>query len=248
MQLTRASTKGRPFAVFDIDGTVIRWQLYHAIVDELVKQDSISPTVHEVIQQARMTWKKRSDKESFLEYEHVLIEQYLSVLPHITVAQFEAVVETVFQTYKDQVYIYTRNLLRKLKSEGYLLFAISGSQQQIVTKLGRYYGFDAVIGSEYEVINGHFTGNATLPALIGKGTLLKQLVQTSGAKWEGSIGVGDTPGDISMLELVEHPIAFNPSQELFALAQKKGWNIVVERKNMVYELRRDENGIYRLDG
>ena len=25
----------RPFAVFDIDGTIIRWQLYHALADEL---------------------------------------------------------------------------------------------------------------------------------------------------------------------------------------------------------------------
>ncbi len=29
----------QPFAVFDIDGTIIRWQLYHALADELAKEN-----------------------------------------------------------------------------------------------------------------------------------------------------------------------------------------------------------------
>jgi phosphoserine phosphatase len=33
-----------------------------------------------------------------------------------------------------------------------------------------------------------------------------------------------------------HPIAFNPNKELFDHAREHGWNIVVERKNVVYEL------------
>jgi phosphoserine phosphatase len=39
-----------------------------------------------------------------------------------------------------------------------------------------------------------------------------------------------------MLEYVEHPIAFNPEIRLFNEARNKGWKIVVERKNVVYEL------------
>ena len=36
-------TKGRPFAVFDIDGTLIRWQLYHSIADTLARLGHIEP-------------------------------------------------------------------------------------------------------------------------------------------------------------------------------------------------------------
>jgi phosphoserine phosphatase len=48
-----------------------------------------------------------------------------------------------------------------------------------------------------------------------------------------------------MLEAVEQPIAMNPSQKLFDHAQKHGWKIVVERKNMIYELE-DRDGSYVL--
>jgi phosphoserine phosphatase len=39
-----------------------------------------------------------------------------------------------------------------------------------------------------------------------------------------------------MLELVERPIAFNPNKKLCAHAKKKGWEIVVERKDVIYKL------------
>ena len=36
------------FAVFDIDGTLIRWQLYHAIADELAKSGHIDAETYTV--------------------------------------------------------------------------------------------------------------------------------------------------------------------------------------------------------
>ncbi|MDB5164640.1 MAG: family hydrolase, partial [Candidatus Saccharibacteria bacterium] len=44
---------------------------------------------------------------------------------------------------------------------------------------------------------------------------------------------------------VEQPIAFNPSKDLFEHAQKEGWNVVLERKNMVYRLE-PQDGRYQL--
>ena len=41
--MTKDSTQSRPFAVFDIDGTLIRWQLYHAVADDMAKQNIINP-------------------------------------------------------------------------------------------------------------------------------------------------------------------------------------------------------------
>ena len=56
------------------------------------------------------------------------------------------------------------------------------------------------------------------------------------ADLEGSTAVGDTESDIPMLEVVGHPIAFNPNTKLAEHAQEKGWRIVVERKDVIYEL------------
>lgn len=234
----------KPFAVFDIDGTLIRWQLYHAIANTIAKQGLIDPEVYKAVRQARMVWKRRAHEESFQDYEHQLVVAYNQTVSKLTVKQFEAAVQTVFEEYKDQVYTYTRDLIRDLKKRGYLLFAISGSQLEIVAKLAKYYGFDDWEGTVFERKGQTFTGKLTL-ASRDKHLVVEKLVKKHGASYKGSYGVGDTDKDISMLEMVEHPVAFNPTKTLFQYAAKKSWPVVVERKNMVYELTL-KNGEYIL--
>jgi phosphoserine phosphatase len=48
--------------------------------------------------------------------------------------------------------------------------------------------------------------------------------------------VGDTDGDIPLLESVARPICFNPNQRLFTHAKRVGWDVVVERKDVIYKL------------
>ena len=232
------------FAVFDIDGTVIRWQLFHAIVDELARRKQISKEAIQHIHEARMTWKRRENEDSFKAYEHILLEAYLEALIGMSSVQYQAAVETVFEEYKDQTYTYTRDLIRNLKEQGYLLFAISGSQQEIVTKFADYYGFDDAIGTHIEQLDGKFTGKSET-TVKGKGAFLEKLLARHDVSHDGSIAVGDSESDIPLLEAVERPIAFNPSGGLLADAKKHGWEIVLERKNVIYELE-SKDGQYLL--
>lgn len=139
----------KKFAAFDIDGTLIRWQLYHAIADSLVKLGHIDSPTFESIREARMNWKTRTHVEAFKEYEHELVGLYDKALTSITVAQFTEAIEAVFNEYKDQVYTYTRGLIKQCKEESYVLFAISGSQKEIVKLIADYYEFDDYSGSTY---------------------------------------------------------------------------------------------------
>lgn len=232
------------YAVFDIDGTIIRWQLYHAIVDELGRQGHVSAEDHQKIIVARHTWKNRLHSSSFSDYETVLVNVYHQALINLSVTDYMHAVETVFETYKDQVYTYTRDLIRKLKAENYMLFAISGSQQEIIERLGSYYGFDAVYGSVYEQVGGKFTGKRTT-TYGRKGHVLKEITSLYSLTSIGSVAVGDSEADIPMLSMVEQPIAFNPSKGLFNVATTRQWKIIVERKNMVYELE-PQSGKYFL--
>lgn len=234
----------RKFAVFDIDGTLIRWQLYHATTDSLARLGHMDDELHKRIKDARMTWKNRRSGGSFADYEKEVIAIYEEVLNSLTKKQSDEAIESVFQEYKDQVYTYTRDLLAQLKKQDYLLFAISGSQTEIVAKIAKHYGFDDYVGTVYEHVSGRFTGAKTIGS-ARKDETLKSLVKKHRAQFEGSIAVGDSKSDIVMLELVEKPIAFNPERELFRHAKNLGWKIVVERKNVVYELE-GENGKYSL--
>jgi phosphoserine phosphatase len=69
-----------------------------------------------------------------------------------------------------------------------------------------------------------------------KAQIVARVVEKEGVTLEGSVGVGDTEGDISLLEAVALPICFNPNMKLFERAKLSDWKIVVERKDVIYEL------------
>lgn len=234
----------RKFAVFDIDGTLIRWQLYHAVVDKLASSGALGDQAKHNLRSARMVWKNREHSEAFKDYEHELINVYESAIGDIDTGHFDELVDEVIEEYKDQVYTYTRDLLIALKSEGYFLVAISGSHNELVEKLAKYYGFDEWAGTKYERKSGRFSGNKFV-ASLNKKTLLEAIIKNRDLNLKDSYGVGDSMGDAPMLEIVDNPIAFNPAQDLYQLAKEKGWQIVVERKNVVYRLEKSDN-LYKL--
>lgn len=225
----------KKFAVFDIDGTLVRWQLFHAIVNTLGKRGHILRRTHDQIHEARMVWKNRNTNEGFAAYEEVLVHAYLEALSTIHPDDYQSVVDEVYEEFKDQTFTYTRDLVQSLKKQGYLLFAISGSQHEVVEKIARHHGFDAAIGATLEVKNKAFTGKVTTP-IFDKKLALDTLVSQFDSGYAGSYAVGDSMSDVPMLEAVEHPIAFNPDKKLFETAKLQQWPIVVERKNVIYQL------------
>lgn len=230
-------SEGRRFAVFDIDGTLIRWQLYHALADALVKLGYVDASTYGSIRVARMNWKTRQPGKDFRDYELELIRVYESVLANLSTAQIDRAAQTVFDEYKDQVYTYTRQLIKKLKADGYCLLAISGSQVEVISLVARHYGFDDYLATVYERSGEHFSGRKTVPSL-DKAKALAELIQKNQLVIDGSMAIGDSASDAAMLELVEQPIAFNPDKDLFARAMEHGWKLVLERKNMIYELEK----------
>lgn len=233
----------KKFAVFDIDGTLVRWQLYHAVVDKLAKHGHLGANGHQQLHKARMHWKRRESSEGFRAYELALIKLYEAAITSVSPTQFDQYANQVIEEYKDQVYTYTRDLLKKLKDQGYFLLAISGSQHELVAKMAEHYGFDDFIGTTYERTEAGFSGKVAV-ASHDKETALKNLIEKHHLSLEESWAVGDSQSDAAMLEMVANPIAFNPDRSLFEIASRNGWKVVVERKNMVYEL--ENNGEHYL--
>lgn len=229
----------RPYAAFDIDGTLIRWQLYHALNDALAKRGLIDQNAFASVREARMNWKRRSGDTAFNSYEMEMVRVFDEHLSQMRYSDVQEVTDAVIEEYKDQVYTYTRDLIKELKSQDYLLFAVSGSPRFIVEPLATHYGFDDVVGTHYATKNGVFTGEKDL-SLGRKPELLRKLIVKYEAISDGSVAVGDSGGDASMLEMVEQPIAFNPDKKLFQRAKQQGWRIVVERKNMIYKLEQGD--------
>ena len=132
---------------------------------------------------------------------------------------------------------YPSLLQEKLKKEGYMNLAISGSRQEEVELFAKHHGFDDWIGQTWHRSSdgARFTGEVT-STYKDKHLILESLVKKHNLTYEGSYGLGDTGNDVSMLETVETPIAINPNHSLLDEAKKRGWKIVVERKSIAYTL------------
>jgi HAD superfamily hydrolase (TIGR01490 family) len=237
----------RKFAVFDIDGTLIRWQLYHILVDRLAKTNKLGPGVYDHIKEARMRWKKRESADSYHAYEMEIVKGFESALDRLTTQEFDEIIDSIIDEYKDQVYIYTRDLLKNLKDQGYFLLAISGSHHELIEKIAKYYQFDDYKGSVYQRNEDStgFNGKKYI-ASSNKESALKEMIKQHNLSLTDSYGIGDSKTDIPILKTVDNPIAFNPNRMLYETARTNNWKIVIERKDMIYELQPSTNSTYTL--
>ena len=228
----------QPVAVFDIDGTLFRSGLYREVVYELIRMEALNENVLRKFSNQEQQWKKRAHGNAFAEFEEAMALAVDESLAEIKVSDFDVAAEQVVKSHKDNVYVYTRDLAYSLKEQGYYLIAISGSQTELVEPFAEEYGFDTWIGQHYERGEEYFTGRILQKTHTGKDELLKQLLEETGFELDGSVAVGDSKGDIAMLEMVEDAIAFNPESQLLECAMRNGWRVVIERKNMIYKLDR----------
>lgn len=221
------------FAVFDIDGTVFRWQLYHELFDEFHRRRLVSDADVAPVFAARDAWRDR--KASFEAYELKLIGTMERRIVGLHESTLIEAADAVIATRGNHTYRYTTKLVRSLKADGYTIIAISGSHQQIVERFAALHGIDIVYGRQHEIAHGIITNN--VQSIYGrKGEILRELVEQHQLSWDESYAVGDTGSDADILELVARPIAFNPDETLYARARRENWTIVVERKNMIYKL------------
>lgn len=234
--------KPRPVGIFDIDGTVFRSSFLVELVEALIAEGVFSKQARAHYADAWRRWQARAGtaKSGFSYYEFIanVIFSYRQHIRGVRRADVWKVAEKVVAFHKVRVYRFTRDLIRKLKRTHFLL-AISHSPYEVVAPFAKSIGFDKVYAQVYEVDSSvRFTGRVLYEdTILNKAAVVKRAMKKEGFRLEGSVGVGDTESDIPFLKMVGRPIAFNPSRKLYAAARKYGWEVVVERKDMVYELK-----------
>jgi HAD superfamily hydrolase (TIGR01490 family) len=223
-------------AFFDIDGTVFRSSLLIELVEALIKKGVFPKEAKDGYIDAFGAWRSRTG--SYHAYIDAVVKTFIAHIQGVYYGDLADVGREVVAHQGQHVYRYTRDLIAELKREGYFLVAISQSPKTVVDEFAREYGFDKVYGRIYEIgPQDRFTGAMTDVHLIeNKGLLVARVLEKEDVVSEDSIGVGDTEGDISLLESVAIPICFNPNKILFEKAKRSDWKVVVERKDVIYEL------------
>lgn len=223
-------------AFFDVDGTVFRSSLLIELVETLVDEGIFPATAIQEYRAPHQAWQNREGK--YEDYIAAVIASFLKHIKGVYYGDFADVGRMVVAEHGKHVYRYARNLIKDLKADNYYIVAISHSPKTVLDDFCENYGFDKVYGRFYEIgPNDNFTGKVIDEHYIqNKANIVKRVFEVEDVTPEESIGVGDTEGDIPLLESIEQPICFNPNKRLYEYARQKHWPVVVERKDVIYEL------------
>lgn len=232
-----ATKKKTKLAIFDIDGTIFRSSLSNVLIKELVRSRIFPDSAKKEVETDYLAWIHRQG--SYENYDKQVINILLKYIHGCKKKDIDAAVQRAISKYQDRVYRFTRDLVRDLKKRGYYLLTISTSIMDMVAPFAEHLGFDAHFGTIYEVKDGKYTNTIlNIENLTKKKQVIENFVLEAGLNvdWKRSVAVGDTQNDISMLSMVGNPIAFNPNKGLAEYAKKKKWPIIVERKDVIYEI------------
>lgn len=230
-------------AFFDIDGTVFRSSLLISLIDQLVAEEVFPAEVKDFYHASYLAWQNREGT-----YEAYLDDVVGGFLYHIKGVHYGAFADVgarVVAREQKKVYRYTRDRIQSLKNDGYYLVAISQSPKTILDNFCTAYGFDKVYGRIYEIgPQDRFTGTVLDEHIIAnKAMVVKRVLNNHPTPVTHTLAIGDTEGDIPLLEVVDEPICFNPNQSLYYHAQRCGWQIVVERKDVIYNIADSQDKI-----
>ncbi|MBI5798579.1 MAG: haloacid dehalogenase-like hydrolase [Candidatus Yonathbacteria bacterium] len=225
----------RKVAIFDIDGTIFRSSLLIELVEVFIEFGLFPLSVRTQYEKEKAQWLDR--KGDYEEYIMAVVKVFVKNIKGMPYSEFLRASEFVVARYRHRTYKFTEDIIKQLKKEGYFLLAISQSPKGTLDFFCKDVGFDKTYGRIYETgPTDCLTGNIIDEHLIAnKANIVRRACEKEGLTLEGSVGVGDTEGDISFLELVGRPICFNPNMKLYKYAKRMDWEIVVERKDVIYK-------------
>lgn len=225
----------RPIAIFDIDGTIFRSSLTIELLKRLVADKVFEPEVMRKVRRSEVKWLNR--KGHYDDYVMDVVEAYQKAIVGQKKADIVAASRKVISEQKYRTYRYTKNLVESIRRK-FFTIGISGSPLEVIQEYNRFLKFDKLYGWEFGLDEkGRYTNVILHVPTRYKKELIVRYVMSHGLSLKGSIGVGDTESDVGFLELVEHPIAFNPNSILAKIARNRNWTVVTERKDLVIEFK-----------
>lgn len=234
-------------AFFDIDGTIYREGLITELFKKLITYELADGKAwHDDVRPAFMKWDHRQG--DYDDYLQKMVEVYKQSILGISDQHIRHIARKVIEQKGDRVYTFTRDAIQRHKEANHVVIAISGSPLELVELMAKKYGFDDYRGTVYEVDEkGCYTGKIKpMWDHVSKQQAIQELVEQYDIDLSASYAYGDTVGDVTMMKMVGHPYAMNPTAELIRRLKEdeeimEKLSLIVERKDMVYHLNLKDN-------
>ncbi len=212
------------FAVFDVDGTLVKETLSLKLVESLTEKglfpaedfDSILAVIDRY-KRKEATWQERGEQ---------VVKHWCMGFKGTKQADMKREAALLFKEF-DGLREGAKELVDWFNNRGYYTVALSRALVEALEPCQPLLGVKKIIGTELEVKEGVYTGSlcVDLRASAAKKELLEKLMTTEKLERAGSYAFGDTEHDASMFECVENPVCLHPNGVLRAMAQQKNWKV-----------------------
>jgi putative phosphoserine phosphatase / 1-acylglycerol-3-phosphate O-acyltransferase len=120
-----------------------------------------------------------------------------------------------------------RDVLDGHRGAGRTLVLASSSPDQLIRPLATRLGFDSVVATRWEVVDGLCTGRIEGPFVWGRGKrdAVRAWAAASGVSMRESWAYSDSYFDAPLLDAVGHAVAVNPDPRLALLASLRRWPV-----------------------
>ncbi len=237
----RSTRKGACF--IDIDGTLVRAQLWVLFITELVLEGLLPRIVLTSAEECRKAWVERTGP--FSAYVEALLKSLKANrrMKGVTVADVQVVARRVVERYGKHLHVFPQQLVLAAQDIGMPTAIITGTPTEVVRILAPTLGVTDFLGTEWPEVDGVYTWEPPKEWCLEKGNAACIIAKRNNCQLRNSVAIGDTSGDILVLNEVGVPIAFNPDQKLLEWARIHQVLIVWERKNVHLVLLPDEKGL-----
>lgn len=227
---------------FDVDGTLVRWQLFADYVEAMARYGLFPRIVTAMAEDGLRAYKEREGR--FRVFVERQVEAYQSGgrMRGIRVSDAEWVAKKLIEKKGKRVHVFTRELALAAADVGMRRALISGSPVEVVRAFAEAFGISIYLGSEHPHFNGVFTGGEAKEWVKDKCAAVSHLVRVHDFDLTGAVAIGDSTSDVDMFECALYPVCFNPTRDLLAVARARCWPVVIERKDVRAIFVPDEHG------
>ena len=215
----------RKLVIFDLDNTILNGDSDYSWINFLINENYVDKHEYE----KRNQYFYDQYYEGNLDYDE-WAEFALSTIKGKTPFDLKEPLSKFLSTViEPMINIYALRLLHNHHHDNDIMLLASATNSVLVEPIARRLGFENIVATEVEIIDGVYTGKVYGRPALGQGKLTKVeewAAQNNIKDFKDAIFYSDSINDLPLLSEVGVPIAVNPDDQLRNLSIKNNWEVI----------------------
>ena len=219
-------SKPKAAAFYDLDGTLVKTNLVHALLFQARNQQGI---LRSVAKSAAVMGSIPAFFATDFYSRNVFQEMFFKSYKGESEDRLRFLSEEMFEdVIRPSIYPGAFDLIERSHNLGLRQVLVTGALDFTVGPLARHLKIDDWITNRLEFVDGFATGRLLPPVMVNatKASWIRMYAEKEGLDLNGSYCYTDSISDLPMLSVVGHPTAVHPDFRLRSAAIHNNWPIL----------------------